>query len=479
MRFLYSIVTAVFVLFCSGNAFGQVSATGTIKDETGNPIIGATLTLLSTSNQIAASNSSGEFSISVPEGSVVLVRSLGYESKRFTVKQGQVTYQIVLSEAVSAIEETVVVGYQARDKTTLTGSAIVITADDIKDVPSANFTDLLQGKVAGLNIQLNNGTPGMRGNIALRGISNINIQGSGDDAFLTPTSPLFVIDGVPMDENNNYEYGFQTAGPGISPLSLIPVEDIESITTLKDAQATALYGSRGAYGVILVTTKRGSSKIPIVSYTSNFFVNTPPMLRSVIGGVGERRLRIDQILNNDTTYHSALRLINATPILADSLNAYYNNSTDWQSYFYRSTFNQTHNVNISGGDQQFNYKISPSYYNEKGIVENTGFTRYAMMMNMQYMPSMKFKMNAYMNTSLGKNSTGSGNAFGQSGLATSANTSSLLPPPSLFSGSIGALTALEMLNDNKTGNISSQLELQWEPVAGIRGNTPQTRFVRS
>lgn len=176
-------------------------------------------------------------------------------------------------------------------------------------------------------------------------------------------------------------------------------------------------------------------------------------------------------MNNDTTYHSALRLINTTPMLADSLNAYFNNSTDWQSYFYRTTFNQTHSLNISGGDQQFNYKISPSYYDEKGIVENTGFTRYSMMMNMQYMPSTRFKMSAYMNTSLGKNSTGSGNAFGQSGIATSANTSSLLPPPSLFSGSIGALSALEMLNDNKTGNINTQLELQWEPVQGIRGTS--------
>lgn len=472
MRFLYSIVAAILLLFYGGiSAFGQVSISGTVKDDADNPVIGATLTLISTGNQIAATNSNGAFSISVPAGSTILVRSLGYESKRITVNENQSTYHVVLSEMVSAIEETVVVGYQVRDKTTLTGSAVVITAEDIKDVPSANFTDLLQGKVAGLNIQLNNGTPGMRGNIALRGISNINIQGSGDQAFLTPTSPLFVIDGVPLDENNNYEYGFQTAGPGISPLSLIPVEDIESITTLKDAQATALYGSRGAYGVILVTTKRGSSKIPIVSYTSNYFMNTPPALRSVVGGVGERRLRIDQIMNNDTTYHSALRLINTTPMLADSLNAYFNNSTDWQSYFYRTTFNQTHSLNISGGDQQFNYKISPSYYDEKGIVENTGFTRYSMMMNMQYMPSTRFKMSAYMNTSLGKNSTGSGNAFGQSGIATSANTSSLLPPPSLFSGSIGALSALEMLNDNKTGNINTQLELQWEPVQGIRGTS--------
>ena len=205
MRFLYSIVAAILLLFYGGiPAFGQVSISGTVKDDADNPVIGATLTLISTGNQIAATNSNGAFSISVPAGSTILVRSLGYESKRITVNANQSTYHVVLSEMVSAIEETVVVGYQVRDKTTLTGSAVVITAEDIKDVPSANFTDLLQGKVAGLNIQLNNGTPGMRGNIALRGISNINIQGSGYQAFLTPTSPLFVIDGVPLDENNNY-----------------------------------------------------------------------------------------------------------------------------------------------------------------------------------------------------------------------------------------------------------------------------------
>jgi len=472
MRYLHSILCMTILLIFHGSlALGQETISGTVKDQNNKPINGATLTLISTGKHLTSTGNAGNFTINVPSGSVISIKSIGYQTGRFTVQTGKTVYNVVLEESTNVIEETVVVGYQARDKKTLTGSAIVITADDIKDVPAANFTDLLQGKVAGLNIQLNNGTPGMRGSIALRGISNINIQGSGDNAFLTPTSPLFVIDGVPMDENNNYEYGFQTAGPGISPLSLIPVEDIESVTTLKDAQATALYGSRGAYGVILVTTKRGSSKIPIISYTSNFFVNTPPALRQVIGGVEERRSRIAQIMKYDTTYNSAIRLINDSPMLADSLNAYFNNSTDWQSYFYRTTFNQTHSFNISGGDQQFNYKISPSYYDEKGIVENTGFTRYSLMMNMQYMPSTRFKMSAYMNGSLGKNSTGSGNAFGQSGVATSANTSSLLPSPSLFSGSMEALSALQMINENKTGNISSQVELQWEPVQGIRGTS--------
>src|SRR5690606_12142313 len=147
------------------------------------------------------------------------------------------------------------------------------------------------------------------------------------DAYLNATSPLFVIDGVPMDEGNSFEYGFQTQGPGVSPLSMIPVEDLEEVVVLKDAQATALYGSRGADGVILVNTKRGKSRIPIVSYQSKYFVNTIPGLRPVIGGMNERRMRVNQILQNDTTYESGLDLVNQTPILADSLNAYYNNST--------------------------------------------------------------------------------------------------------------------------------------------------------
>src|SRR5690606_30875548 len=242
----------------------------------------------------------------------------------------------------------------------------------------------------------------------------------------------------------------------------------EDITVLKDAQATALYGSKGAYGVILVTTKRGKSKVPIVQYVGQTFLNTPPNLRKVLGGVLERRSRVNQILQNDTSYNAALQLINNTPMLADSLNPYYNNSTDWQSYFYRTTLNTSHSVNISGGDNTFNYKIAPSYYNERGILENTGFTRYSVPMNMQYRPSDRYRMFVNLSPSLAKNSTGSGNAFRQSGVANSANSSSLLPPPSLFSGSMDALAALSMKNDNKTGNLNSQLEMEYSPFKGFK-----------
>ncbi|MFD1771307.1 SusC/RagA family TonB-linked outer membrane protein [Sphingobacterium suaedae] len=450
--------------------FAQENISGVVRDKNG-PVPSVTVFLASSNKPITATDANGAFQVSVPPKSVLLFKGIGYDDYRLTIQTGKQTYNIRLTESDQMLEEAVVVGYQARKKESLTGSAVVISGKDIQDVPAASFTDLLQGKVAGLNIQLNNGTPGMRGSMAIRGVSNVNVTGSGDNAFLTPTSPLFVIDGVPIDENTGYEYGFQSSAPGISPISLIPPEDIQDIVVLKDAQATALYGSRGAYGVILVTTKRGNSTVPIVQYTSQMFYNTVPRLRDVVGGVSERRLRIMQILQYDSTYVAAMKRINDTPFLSDSLNAYYNNSTDWQGLFYRNTVNHSQNINVSGGNQSFNYKLNGGFYQEKGIIQNTGFNRYTLQMNMQYRPSQKFMLSAYINSSLGKNSTGSGNAFNQSGVGQAANTSSLLPAPSFSSASNAALAALTVDDDNKTANLVNQVELQYQPITGLTATT--------
>src|SRR5690606_11555236 len=144
------------------------------------------------------------------------------------------------------------------------------------------------------------GTPGVRGSMSIRGLNSATVNMTGDDAYLSATSPLFVTDGVPIDEGNGFEYGFQTQGPGVSPLSMIPVDDLEEIKVLNDAQTSSLYGSRGIYEIILVTIKRGKSRIPNVSYQFKYFVNTIPSLRQVIGGEDERRIRVNQILQNDS-----------------------------------------------------------------------------------------------------------------------------------------------------------------------------------
>jgi TonB-linked SusC/RagA family outer membrane protein len=452
--------------FCqpAGAQQKKITVSGTVIDaKEKKPLPGVLVRSGKPSVVLGQTDIKGNFTVKADADAELTFSFIGFKS--IIRKVTGTTMNIVMAEEVNALKETVIIGYSKKTKEVSTGSSVVITAKEIQDAPVANVMELIQGKVAGLNIQNNNGTPGMVGSINIRGISNVNVTGSG---FLTPTSPLFVVDGFPVDDNSNYSYGFDQASPGLSPISMIPTEDIQSIEILKDAQATSLYGSRGAYGVILITTKRGNSKVPIIKYTANFSLSQPPPLRKVIGGKGERLMRIDEILQNDTNYHHALNTINSNPFLSDSLNAYYNNSTNWQSKYFRSTLNQTHNVELSGGENKFNYKVNTGYFSQKGIVENTDFTRYNLNMNTLYQPNDGFKLQAAINNQLAYNSTGGGNSLIQTGVASGSSSSSLLPAPSLFTASSGLLNTLSTQNDNKTVNITANLDLDVLIFKGLR-----------
>ncbi len=468
-RYFYVICAIVFttLTFAAQAQNNMVTVSGKVVGKSDKqPLPGVVILTGKPLKGIAAVKADGTFEVRVPAKATLVFRMLGFKDHVVHLN-GDYSLSIVMETKANELNEAVIVGYQKKTRETVTGSAVVISGEELQDVPVGNVMQLLQGKVPGLNIQNNNGMPGARGSLHLRGLSNISIQGSGQGAFLTPTSPLFVIDGVPVDPNTNFQYGFQQAGPGVSPLALIPQEDIASIEVLKDAKATALYGSRGAYGVILVTTKRGQSKVPIVRYTGNFFVNIPPKLRATIGGKNERTQRITEVLKNDSSLYDALESISLNPMLSDSLNPFYNNATDWQSVFYRPTYNQTHNISVSGGDQKFNYKVNLGYYNEKGIIENTGFERYSLRMNAQYYPSTKFKLFASISSSLGKQNKGSGNGLIQTGVASGSNSSSLLPPPSLFNSSSSVLSALQVDDDNKTANIKTDVQVRYEMLPGF------------
>lgn len=475
MRFIKIYILLLLTVIVSLETISQTRMLSGYVRNSESGVVLSNVTILSKEMKIplGKTDNSGRFSVPINDKTKTLVfKLLGFLEYDYQI--GSVNnIEIVLEPSKNAMDEVVVVGYTQRSRETLTGSNVVISGKDLQDLPAGNVMELLQGRVPGLNIQNNNGSPGMRGAVTVRGVSTLNVQGGGNDAFLTPTSPLYIVDGVPIDDNSGYSYGFDEGSPGISPISLIPVEDIQQIEILKDASATALYGSRGAYGVILITTKRGQSKVPIVQYTANFFINTPPKLRAVIGGKGERRARIDQLINYDSTINQwlAYETIDQSAFLSDSLNPYYNNSTNWQGVFYRTTYNQSHNVNISGGETKFNYKLNAGLYNEKGIVENTGFTRYSIQMNGQYMPSNKFKMITSISTNIGKNSEGSGNALRQSGVADGANSSSLLPSPSIYTASNSVLSAINVNSVNKTTNIKANLELQYELLEGLRASS--------
>ncbi|MFY0255327.1 SusC/RagA family TonB-linked outer membrane protein [Chitinophaga sp. 30R24] len=413
---------------------------------------------------VGVTDAKGNFNVKVSPDAALTFRYVGYREYTVKPRVGK-PLDIRLSVNENKLNEAVIVGYQQKTRELTTGSSVIVSGKDIQDVPTANIEQLLQGRVAGLNVQNNTGSPGARGSVSIRGVSNITVSGSGANSFLSPTSPLYVIDGVPVDADGSFTYGFESQGPGVSPLSLIPPEDVQSMEILKDGQATALYGSRAAYGVILITTRRGSSKIPVVRYTGNFFVSEKPTLRATVGGNLERQIRVKEIMQNGT-YTDILNISN-NPMLADSLNPYYNSSTNWQGIFYQTTYNQTHDINISGGDPTFNYKTDLSYYHENGVIKNTGFDRYTINTNMLYQPSPKLKVFGVLNTQVGNRKLGSGNSLLQSGVADNGKKSSLLPAPSFYLSTASYLGALEKKNDNKTLNMTASIDVTYQLVDGL------------
>ena len=471
-RYIFGAVLLMSVLAISSvhvMAQQMVQMQGQVLDEsTNDKLIGVGI-LYKVDGQdpvaVGVSDVSGKFSVRVPDASTMIFRYVGYAEYTLKVNGAKSNVHIRLGVNKNKLQEAVVVGYQKKTRELTTGSAIIIEGKDLQDIPVSNVEQLLQGRVAGLNIQNNTGSPGARGFVAIRGLSNVKVTGNGSDAFLSPTSPLYVIDGVPVEPDANFEYGYQSAGPGVSPLSLIPPEDIQRIEVLKDAQATGLYGSRGAYGVILVTTVRGSSPVPLVRYTGNFFVNTPPQLRSVIGGNLERRIRVKNIMQNGSW--EDIFKISRTPFLADSLNPFYNNATNWQGIFYQTTYNQTHNVNISGGDPSFNYKANLGYYHEVGIIKNTGFDRYSLGTNMTYQPNPKLRVFTTFNTNLGSRNLGSGSSLLQKGVSENGKASSLQPGPSFFQQTADYLSAIGTDNDNKTLNIRVSTDIRYQILEGL------------
>jgi len=467
---LIGIVAGVLVALGS---YGQTNVTvaGNVVDENRQPFPGVTVFVGRPLRALGTTDENGNFRFSVPPNSTLVFRIIGYQEQSRKVGSNRESLRIQLAPDANALEEVVIRGYQKRSKELSTGSSFSIGGDKVQDIPVANVEQLLQGRVPGMNIQLNTGAPGFRGSTQIRGLSTISMTGSGNQSFLQPTSPLYVIDGVPMDADRATEYGFQQQGPGISPLSLIPQEDIANIEILKDAQATSLYGSMAAYGVIIITTKRGNSPIPRVRYTHNSFIKTPPKLRETLGGNLERQLKLKQIYENAQDFWD-LWDISGSPMLSDSLNAYWNNSTNWQDYYYRTIYNQSHNLAIDGGDQLFNYKANIGYFSDQGIIRNTGFSRYNANLRMEYQPAdRRFQIIGSVTGQLGQQSVGDGIGMLQTGIAENGLSSTLLPPPSFYQAGGSHASALSTDNDNATRLIRSNLEASYEFIKGLRAST--------
>lgn len=241
----------------------SITVTGHVTDETGEDLIGATIMEKGTSNGTSA-DLEGNFSITVPSNATLVVSYVGYDPMDVPVK-GQTHLNIVMKQNATVLAETVVIGYGTVKKQDATGAVAVISPDDVEAGISTSAQDLLVGASPGVVVTTNGGDPTGSATIRIRGGASLNAS----------NDPLIVIDGVPMSNMNN--------GAGGNPMSNLNPNNIESMTILKDASATAIYGSRASNGVIIITTKKGKNGRPQVNFAANWHVNTPGKLMNMMG----------------------------------------------------------------------------------------------------------------------------------------------------------------------------------------------------
>ena len=324
-------------LFLSVGAFAQIEVKGHVKDATGEPIIGATVRVAGTQTA-TVSDFDGNFVLKANQGADITISYIGYQTA--TVKAAP-SVEVTLQDDATVLNDVVVIGYGAVKKSDLTGSVTALKPDSKNKGLVVNPQDMLAGKVAGVNITSNDGTPGGGAQIRVRGGSSLNAS----------NDPLIVIDGVAMD--NNGVKGLA------NPLSMINPQDIESFNVLKDASATAIYGSRGSNGVIIITTKKGrKGAAPSVSYAGSLTISQKKKTLDVMDGDQFRSL-IEQISGKESEAYSVLGTAN----------------TDWQDEIYRTAISHDHNVTLAGAAGNLPYRVSVGYTDQQGILKTSDFKR--------------------------------------------------------------------------------------------------------
>ena len=336
---------ALFVGLClSLGAFAQIAVKGHVKDAAGEPIIGATVRVAG-SQTATVSDFDGNFTIKAEQGATLNVSYVGYQPASVAAAPNVV---IVLQDDAKMLENIVVIGYGVAKKSDLTGSVTAVKPDTKNKGVVVNPQDMIVGKIAGVNVTSSDGTPGGGAQIRIRGGSSLN---SSND-------PLIVIDGVPM--------GTQGIKGVANPLSLINPQDIESFNVLKDASATAIYGSRGSNGVIIITTKKGrKGQAPQVSYAGSLTISTKKKTIDVMDG-NEYRAFIKDIWGEESDAYKALGTAN----------------TDWQDEIMRTAISTDHNLTVSGALKNLPYRVSLGYTNQEGIIKSSDFGRYTAAVNL-------------------------------------------------------------------------------------------------
>ena len=324
-------------LFLSVGAFAQIDAKGHVKDATGEDIIGATVRVVGTQTA-TVTDFDGNFVVKANQGADITISYIGYQTA--TVKAAP-TLEVTLQDDQTVLSDVVVIGYGVARKNDLTGSVTAMKPDEKNHGLITNPQDMIQGKIAGVNVTTGGGTPGGGATIRIRGGSSLNAS----------NDPLIVIDGLAMDN--------QGIKGTANPLSMVNPADIESFTVLKDASATAIYGSRGSNGVIIITTKKGRrGQKASITYNGNVSISTKTKTLDVLDA--------NEYRNFINSYYGANS--DAAALLGNA-------DTDWQDKIYRTALSTDHNITISGGLANMPYRFSVGYTDQDGIVRTSSFRR--------------------------------------------------------------------------------------------------------
>ncbi len=339
-----SYITITCLLFLTtGVSLAQVTLTGTVKSGT-ESIVGASVYVRNTQNG-TVSDTDGKFSLSIPANlsdSTLVISAIGYKTQQLTIRT-RTTFDVNLAEDQELLTEVVVTGYATQQKGAITGAVNSVSGETISKLPLPSLDQALQGRAPGVVVTQNTGAPGEGVSVRIRGSGSIN---SGN-------SPLYVVDGVPTLD-----------------VTSISTQDIASLTVLKDAAASAIYGSRAANGVVIVTTKSGSGGAPKIQISSQI-------------GVQSLSRKID-MANTDqyvSIYNEAARADNATkdpllarPLITDQLKSSFANE-NYLNAILQNGILQSHSLSVSGGDDKTHYFASGNYYNQQGIIKGSDYDR--------------------------------------------------------------------------------------------------------
>ncbi len=383
-------------------AYSQsIEVTGKVTDEKGNVIYGASVLVKGTTRGVTT-GADGSYTISAPGTGTLEFRFIGYLNQEVEVG-GRTLVNVVMREDAMQLDEVVVTGYGTQRKRDLTGAVATIGADKLQDRPYPNVLQALQGQMAGVQITQSQGTPGMAPSIKIRGSSSINAG----------TTPLYVIDGVPMEDasKSSGADGSASLSFNINPLNNINPNDIESIDILKDASSAAIYGSRGANGVVIVTTKQGRAGKTQVNVNYEYGIST--VNRSIDVMDAKEWIAFDVAARTNTQATERAKNPNYKPTSStiipaefDSTTAYGQEwlnrigyGTDWQDVLFRTAHSNNIQVSASGGNEKTQFMLSAGYLDAEGVVDQDRYDRMTVRSNVRHKISNRFDVGLNMSMS--------------------------------------------------------------------------------